>query len=247
LLLKVLIRETHADNRSTVRTIRQQLSSLHLYMPTVGHDIPKFNQHVKALVDSLNARGETVNDLLGNLLTAYSVVPDKAFVEYIRTKESAYDEGEDIQAPALMIQAANKYHSLKERGVWAAPSPEEEKIVALEAKLQKMQQRSKPRQQERNKGNADKQKEKEKTTPTPSSNSAGKSREKPKWMTKEPQDKSKSKVVDKKEYWWCPNHKSFVRHKPSECKGVGFRPAATAADPSLKLNSALQAVMDQSE
>ncbi len=27
-----------------------------------------------------------------------------------------------------------------------------------------------------------------------------------------------------KEFHWCPQHESWVRHKPEDCKGKGYRP-----------------------
>ena len=93
-LLKIIIRESHIDTRATVRHIRDKLSSLDLYLPTIGHDIIKFNTYVKDLLDSLNARGETTHDLLSNVFKAYKSTTDKTFVEYIRKKEDQYDEVE---------------------------------------------------------------------------------------------------------------------------------------------------------
>ena len=31
-----------------------------------------------------------------------------------------------------------------------------------------------------------------------------------------------SKTVEGKDYHWCPDHESWTRRKPSECKGIGF-------------------------
>jgi len=130
-LLKVIIRESHIDTRATVRHIRGKLSSMDQYLPTIGYDIIKFNTYVKDLIDSLNARGETTQDLLANVFKAYKVASDKTFVEYIRKKEDEYDEGADIDVDHLMLQAGNKYKTMVQQGTWAAPSAEEEKIVAL--------------------------------------------------------------------------------------------------------------------
>jgi hypothetical protein len=32
-----------------------------------------------------------------------------------------------------------------------------------------------------------------------------------------------SRMINFKEYHWCPNHEAWVRHHPSECKGKAFR------------------------
>ena len=37
------------------------------------------------------------------------------------------------------------------------------------------------------------------------------------------QSKGNKKKVNGKQYYWCPNHKAWVRHKPEDCRGVGFK------------------------
>ena len=79
LLLKILIRECHLDTNATVGGIRNRLSALDSYLPTVGYNITKFNMYVKNLVDQLQARGEYTNDLLINLFKGYLAATDKSF------------------------------------------------------------------------------------------------------------------------------------------------------------------------
>ena len=251
-LLKIIIRESHIDTRATVRHIRDKLSSLDLYLPTIGHDIIKFNAYVKDLLDSLNARGETTHDLLSNVFKAYKSTSDKTFIDYIRKKEDQYDEGEDIDVDMLMLQAGNKYKTMIQQGTWAAPSAEEEKIIALESKIQQLQKSSSSKGKK--KGNQQKGKAKKEAT-----NSRGR---KPDWMMKEPapHEMNKSKKVNKREYWWCKTHKSWCRHKDSECKGLGIKtpqnndkstsPNTSQNDNAkqrLKLSSALETVMEEEE
>jgi hypothetical protein len=244
-LLKVLIRESHIDSRATVLHLRSKLSSLDTYIHSIDYDIPKFHGYVKDLLDSLRARGETTQDLLANLFKAYKVVKDREFVAYIRKKEDLYEEGEDINTDNLMLQASNKYKTMVQQGLWNAPSPESEKILALEAKLLKLtskkKEESKPKEKEKGK---DKDKDKKKKGPKPS------------WKTEEPKDKSKSKTVDGRTYWWCPNHKAFTMHTPQDCRGIGqvtskpkTAPGSTSAAPgrTLQLNQALTSVMMDEE
>ena len=68
LLVKVIIRESDIDTNATIRNVRNKLSSLEKYLPTVGHDITKFNIYVKNLVSELASRGQVTQDLLINLL-----------------------------------------------------------------------------------------------------------------------------------------------------------------------------------
>ena len=67
LLLKVIIREWHLDTNVTISGIRNRLSSLDSYLPTIDYDISKFNMYVKSLMRQLEARGQLSNDILINL------------------------------------------------------------------------------------------------------------------------------------------------------------------------------------
>jgi hypothetical protein len=137
-LLKVIIRESHIDTNATTGHIRTRLTMLDTYLPTIGNDIVKFNQHVNTLLEGLTSRDETTNDLLTNLFKGYKAASDKTFVAYIKKKEEDYDEGQNIPPENLMILAANKYKILKEKNEWEAPSADKEKIMALEARITKM-------------------------------------------------------------------------------------------------------------
>ena len=64
-----------------------------------------------------------------------------------------------------------------------------------------------------------------------------------------------SMTVEGKEYHWCPDHESWTRHKPSECKGIGFTKTQAKKDsdkvsdskPKLKLSKALSAISSDEE
>ena len=116
LLLKVLIRECHLDTNATIGGIRNQLSALDSYLPTMGYNITKFNMYMKNLVDQLWARGEFTNDLLINLFKGYLSATDKFFTTYIEKKLEAYKEGQDMTANQLMLWARNKYDLLLRQG-----------------------------------------------------------------------------------------------------------------------------------
>lgn len=211
LLLKIIIRESHSDTQAQTAYIRNQLSSLDTYMESVGSDVEKFNIHVRSLVQQLKARGETTQDLLVNLFKGYKAAQDSKFVEYIEKREDEYEDGENITEEMLMTKAANKYKTLMLKEKWMAPSAHEEKVLALEAKIKSMAKKKGTNAPVPNKQKTDSNKGKTKKGLP----------DKPTWMTKEPQNKKESKRVNGKDYYWCPNHKSWTRHKPSECKGKG--------------------------
>ena len=212
LLVKVVIRECHLDTNATVASIRQRLASLDIYLPTIDYDIGKLNMYVKTLLDQLAARGETSTDLLSNLFAGYLSAKDRAFVAYIDKKLELYEEGTNISYNQLMLWARQKYDLLRDKGVWNAPTPEEEKILALTAQVNKMSEKLKAKKPRRN------------DTPTGHKGRAKDLKPKPEWFNKEPDDPTKPITWNNKEWHWCGvktggKCEGFVRHKPSECRG----------------------------
>ena len=79
--------------------------------------------------------------------------------------------------------------------------------------------------------NKDKKNKKESSKDKKKKGKKGKGNDKPAWRKVPPKDgDKKSKSVDGKEWHWCPKHEAWVMHKPSECKGLGFRPGKDNAD-----------------
>ncbi len=216
-LLKVVIRKSYLDSNATTKMIRKFLSNLKDYMTSVDSDIEKFNDHVQDLIDSLTARGQTTHDLLANLFEGYAAASDDAFVKYIGDKESDYDEGQNFTPEELMQLAYDKYATLKEKGEWMEPSEDQKKIIALEAKLEQLQKKTKAitKKDGGQPGN--------KTPKKPDDKHKDKEKKKGKswveeWMLKQPPGGKGTKEVNGKQYWWCPKHARWVRHKPEDCK-----------------------------
>jgi hypothetical protein len=107
-------------------------------MIKLDSDVEAFNQYVKAQVQSLSARGETSNDLLINLFKGYKAANDVEFAGFIRRKENSYEEGEDVDTANLMSSSLNKYKARKLVNKWAAPTREQEQILALTAQVQEL-------------------------------------------------------------------------------------------------------------
>jgi hypothetical protein len=218
LLLKLVIREAHIYTNATVRHLREKISTLDGFIATIGHDIEKFNAHVINVVNGLKARGHTSQDVLANLFKAYKTVPDIEFVRYIKEKEDSYDDGNHTTEEALMLKAADKYKRMVEANEWKTPSPEHEKIIALEAAIKKLNSKQ-PKSNSTSTSTNGKAKKKSNNK---SKEGETTSKTKPDWMTKAPPTGSpRTKTVDEKEYFWCNKHKAWGRHKPEDCKGVG--------------------------
>jgi len=140
-LLKILIRESHLDSNATSSMIRTKLSNLDEYLTETNNGILKFNNHVRMLIDSLTARGETIQDLLTKLFRAYAACSDSTFVKYVADIQTKWEDGEELTPEKLMDRFANKYKIMKTKEVWNAPSAEQKKLVALEAKISELKKR----------------------------------------------------------------------------------------------------------
>ena len=209
LLLKIIVRESHLDTNATSTSIRTKLTELDSYLPTIGHDIIKFNTYVKLLVDGLKSRCKTTTDLLTNLFKGYLACSDRDFCDYITRKQDAWEEGTDIQPDRLMKHAADKYKTLLQKGLWNAPDKNEEKILALQSEIRKLKRKG----TSGGKDNA--------TSKTP----------KPSWFDQRPANAElrKSREWNGKTWWYCHPDTGgkcdgkHRLHKPSECKGKGFK------------------------
>jgi len=213
LLLKIIVRESHLDTNAMSSSIRTKLTDLDRYLPTIGHDIVKFNTYVKLLVDGLRSRGETTQDLLVNLFKGYMACSDREFVAYIKRKQDAFEEGTELEPDQLMKNAAEKYKTLLQRGNWNAPDANEEKILALQTEIRKLKKKATQPQ---------------KGTP---SKKAKSTKEKPSWFNEKPKtaDLHKGREWNGKTWWYCHSETGgkcdgkYRLHKPSQCQGSNFR------------------------
>eukprot|EP00978_Attheya_sp_CCMP212_P026733 scaffold88424_cov63-Attheya_sp.AAC.2 len=222
LLQKVIIRESHLDTNATTSSIRTKLSELDVYLPTIASDITKFNQYVKLLLAALHARGKKTEDLLTNLFKGYLAALDK----------EEYEEGTvSIEPDTLMGLADVKFKTLKQQGSWA-PTPEEEKILALQSKV-------KPLKKTYKKPPAAKQGDK---------SDAGKTDgDKPGWLhhNRKPyhKDAKKPKTWNASKYYWCSSYTGGkctgkgleFRNKQSDDAEPKRMPDAGSQEPKKKL------------
>ena len=241
LLLKVIIRESHLDTNATTSATRMKLNELHEYIRTIDSDITKFNTYVQLLVDTLASRGEKTEDLVVNLFKAYKCASDKNFVKYIIRKEDENDEkSKGIKAHKLMKLADNRFRLLKSRGEWNAPTEEEENILALGARFDKFEKKQRTLMSTAGKG-------RERDQGGGRRNTRGRDRErstnrggrggdripKPAWFDKEPKPEDLHKPMQWKgvNWYYCSPatggkcNGKHRRHKPKECKGLGYNPA----------------------
>jgi hypothetical protein len=179
-------------------------------MKQSNSNVELYNDHVKTLVAGLNARGERTLDLLSNLFKGYMAASDTAFVEFIKRKKDAYEEGEiDLTPTELMQSTDNKYNGLKQQGRWNTATEQDEKIIALQAKIQALEET---------------RKRTKKIVNTPKSPT--RARDFPDWVYVAPKpNEPETKVVDGKTYYWCNNHRKWSlnpKHTTPQCKGFGI-------------------------
>jgi hypothetical protein len=175
-------------------------------MLELDSNVEAFNFYVKAQIKSLSARGEISSDLLINLFKGYKVANDVEFLDFIRRKENAYEEGEDINPNNLMADSLVKFKARKLVGKWSAPTKEQGQILALTAQLEQLKSMkpSKPN-----------------SAPTVSKKSKA-AKEDNKWAWKDVLPKEgdpTTKEFEGKQYHVnCPFHPNqWVCHSGSEC------------------------------
>jgi hypothetical protein len=174
----------------------------------------------------LLACGATVDDPIGLLFDAYSVVPCHNFKEYIRHHHDDWlDETlTGIIHETLMTFPTHKCNYLKTKETWGAKSPGDEKIVAMLAALNALKGHPKPddklgdvikgkdKGKRKGKGGDKKTKNKKNT------GKKAQQKEDEAWKTVPPNDgDKKSKEVGKYTYHRCKHHVAWCINKPSEC------------------------------
>eukprot|EP00978_Attheya_sp_CCMP212_P008441 scaffold19845_cov34-Attheya_sp.AAC.7 len=136
LLLKELICESHLDStNATAHSICTKVSELDTYLPTIGHAITKFNQYVKLSLERLLARGENMTEPVQGIPCG---VRQSCFFKYIVGKQEQFEEGKYLDPVTSMGLADIKFKTLVQKGQWNAPTPEEEKNLALETQVKTM-------------------------------------------------------------------------------------------------------------
>ena len=141
-----------------------------------------------------------------------------------------------------MEKAKNKYSSLVQQGKWNEESEEQQRIIALQAKIQKLEKwqssgKDKPSNNKKKDGKTGKKDKKEV--------------KKPDWVNKptaagEPETKV---AADNKTYFWCANHKAWSinpKHTTATCKGLGLnKPENKNKQAGVKIVKVLTSVVNK--
>jgi hypothetical protein len=120
----------------TTKTLCSNLRDLPTFCSTIKGDIKLLHSYFDSNHTQIIARGATVDDPVDILFSAYMVLPFNNFRSYIKRKQNAYTDGTlTLMHKELIMLATNKFNLLKQEGTWGGKSPDEDKIVAMQAEL----------------------------------------------------------------------------------------------------------------
>jgi hypothetical protein len=238
------------------------LNKLPEVMKEVQDDISNFNIEVQNILIAFNARGLGVpSGLLTHLFDGYEACADREFVAYITRKKDLLTEGVVVQPRDLMSMALNKFKQLKEDDRWKQDTADQKSIIALSAKLEstvkqyndfkkKVVVKVDPKKTGTRRTRGGKRNT---TTTTPAA--GGTVRKKfvpPRWMTENPQNRAQL-TREGKTYNWCPHHKRWVKHLPTDCtldpnhvpsNSTPNNNKAPTVEPQMQLDHNLSAIVE---
>ncbi len=207
------------------RPCKRIFRTLGFFAATVNGDINKIHGKFDRNHPQLLACSTTIDDPIGLLLDAYSVVPCNNFKEYIPRHHDDCLDGKlpGITHKTLMTFAPHKCNYLKTKGTWGAKSPDNEKIVAMLAVLNALKGHLKLDDKlgdvikGKGKGKGKGQGGDRKTKNKKNTGNTAKQKEDEAWKKVPPNSRDKmSKEVGKYTYHWCKHHMAWCMHKPSE-------------------------------
>jgi hypothetical protein len=228
LMYKVIMRLATIDSIATTQTLRDNLQNLGVFAATVNGDIDKINSKFNQNYSQIIAQGATVDNPIGIIFEAYSIVPCYNFTTYMKKQHEDYlDEKLTVTHEALMALAKAKMDYLKLKGKWGAKSPDDKKIVAMAAKITALKgqlkldpklsaiaEEGKKRGNKGDKGEKGKKWKNKKNT----SNKKDQKRDEA-WKQVPPKEnEKKEKQVGKYTYNWCKHHMAWTVHKPTGCE-----------------------------
>ena len=201
LMLWAIIQRATINVKASATLLREKLWKAPETLRNKKYDVQEFNAHIGRIMFQLRARGEEAPDTLLHLFKAYKSAPNNDFVQYVKHKESLYEEAEIEMTPQkLMGLAITKYNTLKEQELWDQGDQAGDEIIALKAEIAQLKQLNKQKTEQKRK-NDDRFAWKEKKV-------AGK----------------ETLVKNNKTYHWCPYHMAYTIHKPDDCRLATKKP-----------------------
>jgi hypothetical protein len=136
LMYKVIMRLATIDSVATTQTLWYNLQNLGTFAAMVSCDIDKIISKFDQNYSQIIAQGATVDDPIGIIFEAYSIIPCYNFTPYMKRQHDDYLDGKlTVTHEALMASEKAKMDYLKLKGKWGAKSPDDKKIVAMAAEI----------------------------------------------------------------------------------------------------------------
>ena len=260
LMYKTIMRLATLDGNATVTALRANLRELTQYAIKQNGNIDEIHTYFNQNYAQLKARGQSVDDVHTILFEAYlQGVPDATFHDYMRRLQDDWmDQTGDMRDAThedIMKKAKAKYDLLVNSGKWGAKSPDQEKIIALEAQLKDLQNLklsqqliNKLKQGQGQAGQSQNQRRgrqqnraQDNRNATPKRGASNRRNQKDRtnkrfqkqdeeWKRTPPKDNEpKHKQVGNKTFNWCVHHMKWVIHKPEDCD-IGKKNASEQAN-----------------
>ena len=129
----------HIDTWATAAHIRQSLGKLPAKIAELNFDNTEFNDYVKLQRSALMSQGEESTDRLINLFETLGSVPNPSFQTYAEQIRDDYHENDEkVIADYLMNGCKIKCKNLQQNGNYNVLSKEEEKVIVLLARVDRM-------------------------------------------------------------------------------------------------------------
>jgi len=207
---------TAIDTRAAADQILTQLERLDEKVIAFNSNIQKFNQFVHDKLAELQAWGQEDHALLTHLFIGYKAALDDEFVKWAKCKHSDIDNWTSLEPEPLMQLALCKYTDRVACNLWSKPSAQGEHIIALQAKISKLESSLK----QKTTAKKDDAKSKE-GKGKKGKNKAKKGKRKVEfWKLVAPNASGpKTKTVNGKSYYWCLYHNNkgqWVVHNPND-------------------------------
>ena len=230
LLHKKVMAMAFIDSVATSKTLRANLRDLPAFCASVKGDIEMLHSYFDDNYSQIIARGATVDDPVDILFAAYAAVPCSNFCSYIKRKHDAYTDGTlIISHDELILLANNKFNLLESKGSWGAKSPDEERIVAMQAELTALKGQfalntnlkniAAPGGKKDEKGGQEGKRDAKKTRNKKNTSNKKNQKQDEVWKKVAPKDgEPKEKKVKDKTFYWCHHHMAWGVHKPADCR-----------------------------
>ncbi len=241
-MYKTIMSLSTLDGNATVTALRANLHELMQYAIKQNGNIDEIHTYFNQNYVQLKARGQSVDDVHTILFKAYlQGVPDATFHDYMsRLQDDWMDQTGDMRDAThedIMKKAKAKYDMLVNSGKWGVKSPDQEKIIALEAQLKDLQNlklsahlinKLKQGQKQDQKGQQPRQRQKGTNTPQKQGSMYRKNqkdrtnkffqKQDEEWKKLSPKESEpKQKQMGTKTLHWCIHHVKWVIHKPEDC------------------------------